>query len=234
LGIMENNILRIVSRFRPYYFLDGFVPFSFKPRFVLRGCRLELLANVLQPTDDYAAIAKRLEESHPEDFWYRFNERQRVRLGFPYGFALIRYILLLARTLWRAKHWMWRRREFTDLLAAILDEFMRRAHARRLFPIVLFIPDAANLAGGGPDYRRFCDQLRRRWASERALVLDVAEAEFEPRRFQVEPFVGHASAYGNEIIARHIFAALQADPELAAMIEPPDPTREAAIPGTVT
>lgn len=40
-------------------------------------------------------------------------------------------------------------------------------------------------------------------------VIDVAEHEFEEERFNIVPFAGHASAYGNQQIARALAQSLR-------------------------
>jgi hypothetical protein len=50
-------------------------------------------------------------------------------------------------------------------------------------------------------------------------VVDVFEAEFERERFNIRPFDGHASPYGNQIIAQLLAERIRALP-LSGAVEP--------------
>ena len=60
-----------------------------------------------------------------------------------------------------------------------------------------------------PPYASVVKRLRKDYAGQPVLVVDVAEATFDAKRFNVRPFRGHPSRYGNEIIAEHLAAALR-------------------------
>ena len=96
----------------------------------------------------------------------------------------------------------------TALLQAIIDRFVAITQGRGQRPVLMFIPrvEAWRRARTEPSYRDFVTRLR---AGHRDLLtVDVAEASFEPSRFNVVPFAGHASVYGNRVIARHLATAL--------------------------
>jgi hypothetical protein len=58
-----------------------------------------------------------------------------------------------------------------------------------------------------PEYEGFKDELRHR--DPDMLVVDIAEHDFDEEWFNIVPFAGHASAYGNEQIARILAQCLR-------------------------
>ena len=96
-------------------------------------------------------------------------------------------------------------------MSGIVDHFMAAAEAAGVYPVVLFIPDVRLWREGrrDPGYARFKHDLKRERSG--LLVIDVAEHEFRDDLFNILPFRGHASAYGNGQIARFLAQRLRAD-----------------------
>jgi hypothetical protein len=66
--------------------------------------------------------------------------------------------------------------------------------------VLLLIPSAASLYRQiAPSYAGFAAELRQR--RPELTVVDVAEKEFSRPDFNVIPFHGHPSPYGNRVIA---------------------------------
>jgi hypothetical protein len=217
LGIWESeSIERTLSRYRAYQWPDTNLILGFKPRFVREGDGLRLLPNVMQarPTNE-AEFRDLLDAAKEGDALYA----SRAARGFPYTVNLARLLLAVAadRTgadlsaLGALPSDLWRDAGSVELLRAIVADFAATATARGARPVVLFIPDVAAWRHGPviPRYTGFTAALRAGAAGTDLLVVDVAEAEFEPERFNIRPFVGHASAYGDEIIAHHLEAAMR-------------------------
>ena len=53
-----------------------------------------------------------------------------------------------------------------------------------------------------PQYTQFKKQIQRRYSD--LAIVDLMDHEFDRERFHVQPYTGHASAYGNQIIAHVI------------------------------
>jgi hypothetical protein len=86
------------------------------------------------------------------------------------------------------------------VMAAIVERFHASATAAHTVPVVLFIPDVTRWPPRQPPaYHDFREELRRRFPA--MLVVDIAEHDFDVSRFNVGPHRGHASAYGNQVIA---------------------------------
>ena len=70
-----------------------------------------------------------------------------------------------------------------------------------IHPILFFIPMGETLRASNdrPRYARFKKLVRKRHPD--LIVVDLMDYEFDRNRFNIRPFNGHASAYGNEVIA---------------------------------
>ncbi len=81
----------------------------------------------------------------------------------------------------------------------------------------MFILNLAEWKAGRttPHYVRFkFDVLYREFPH--LTVIDVYETTFDEKRFNILPFVGHASPYGTKVIAEHVAAELS---ELTATLD---------------
>jgi hypothetical protein len=217
LGIFEENINRVVNRFRPYYEEDGLSFLVFKPRFAIGPQGPELLASPLAaPTTDRQALAAMIEEARDGDlFWAR-----KVEPGFPYSYSLSKIGLhALGKVTGKALPLgiytgnLWGVEEPTATMNAVIDAFIAEADARGIEPVILFIPRIRRSilddpAGWAPNYAGFPQALAERYGERGLIVLDAAEASFDPEKMHVQPFAGHYSPYGNKVVARFIYDRL--------------------------
>lgn len=154
LGLVLENINRIVNRYRPFYYRETGVPLT-KPRFVLQDGSLVLLPNPLKRPEDVGRLADPafVHEIGAEDFWYSRGELPR--LGFPYA------RLLLSPALWRqaleggrarrseigerpARN-LWKDAEARALFLAIVDAFAADASRAGSRPLIVLLPGKPNV-----------------------------------------------------------------------------------------
>ena len=218
LGVFEENINRIRSRFRPFYEPGTEIEFGFKPSFALEKDRLVLKPNLLTPAVGSVSEAKALAEGLiGTDYWARLHVRSR----FPYTLQLPSMLQIAweeAARLRRTYH-HWQDDDAVRLMSAIVDRFIAGAEAAEVYPIVVLIPDVRLWRNGRrePGYQSFKRDLRRRHAA--LVVIDIAEHAFRDDLFNVLPFQGHASAYGNREIARILAEALRTDRRVRQITE---------------
>jgi hypothetical protein len=105
----------------------------------------------------------------------------------------------------------WDTREGREVMLYLLRRFVTGAQRRQTRAILLLIPDVNAWRDGrrASAYDRF---LREDLASAKLDldVVDVAATPFDEHRFSLKPFEGHASVYGNEIIASALLQHLAA------------------------
>ena len=154
LGLVLENINRIVSRYRPFYYRDTGVPLT-KPRFVLLDGALVLLPNPIGRREDLAQLADPafVHAIGAQDFWY--SRGGLPRLGFPYT------RLLLSPALWRqaleggrarrseigerpARN-LWKDVEARALFLAIVDAFAAEVSRAGAWPLIVILPGKANV-----------------------------------------------------------------------------------------
>jgi hypothetical protein len=99
----------------------------------------------------------------------------------------------------------------------IVELFIQTTREAGSAPFVLFLPSRNTMrAGLPPRYARFRDELRARHPE--LPVVDVREADFDHSRFNLRPFEGHASPYGNQVIARVLEERIRALPGVEARV----------------
>jgi hypothetical protein len=150
---------------------------------------------------DRAHLRQLIDQAREQDAWYE----RRIEIGFPYTWQLLKLARLLREPAFGRA---WANPDETALLRAIIDRFIAVAEQRGHRPVLLFIPRVPSWEQGRrePPYRPFVTAIRS--ARPDLLTIDVAKASFEPARFNILPFEGHASPYGNRVIAHHVATAL--------------------------
>ena len=203
LTIYEGDLNRALTQFYPLYAPNSQQFLGFKPRYVLdQDAHLRLIASPkTSPVRDRADLRRLIDAARADDAWYE----RRVEIGFPYTWAVLKLARLLPTPAYGKQ---WADDGETALLHAIIERFVAIARGRGQRPVLMFIPrvEAWRQARGEPAYREFVTRLRAEHGD--LPTIDVAEASFEPARFNIIPFAGHASAYGNRVIARHLAEAL--------------------------
>ena len=226
LGIFEENINRVVNRYRSYYQEDSPSFLAFKPRFLPSqddgpgggpdGSRL-LPTPLSEATEDPKQLAEAVVAARDHDtFWDR-----KVEFGFPYSLALGKLALLAlgkasgkALPLGSFSGDLWEAPRATATMDAVIEAFVAEAEARGIQPVILFLPrirhqTAEDRDNWAPNYRGYRDALETRYENQGLIVLDLADAAFQPEDMHVRPFDGHYSPYGNQVVARFLFDRLE-------------------------
>ena len=207
LAIYEENIGRVVTSYNPFYQRRHGIGLGFKPSFqpgrngAVRE-RPNLYDDPEKSLEELRALAK---AQAGDDFW----GARMLRLGLPATLEVLRGLVLGLDELEPGKPFpLWQRDEGLAVMHHLVDDFRRTARGAGSLPLVLFIPHNRSLERPGPpSYAAFMDQLRER--HDDLVLVDVNAQDFERERFNVAPYQGHASPYGNQVIARALEAALR-------------------------
>lgn len=214
LGVVLENINRVVNRYRPFYYRETGIPLT-KPRFVLEGDALVLLPNPVSRPEELARLADPafVHEIGADDFWY--SGSQLPRLGFPY------LRLLFSPAIWRqaleggrakrsesderpAKN-LWKDAEARGIFLGIVDLFVKDAVAAEARPLLLILPGKPQLEArrAGRPIPGFEPVLRH--CRERALAcfdgIGALAGAGDPIADDFRPG-GHLSPLGNRSFAR--------------------------------
>ena len=217
LGIMYENIYRMVNSYRPVLY-DKSETYGLKPYMADGRIVPHPGAAALHDVADFRARAR---AAFDRDFWAK-PEHQ-----FPYGIALMRALSSNYYWLQRVQRpfpkigvpeyfLAFRSPGITGELRALLNEYAAYAKGQGLIPVVVFIPRNRHDTNSAA---RFIEASRP--LLDRDLVLaDVGAADVAWDRFNLEEAASnnicHPTPYGYRQIAEHVVAVLQG----AGLIEP--------------
>lgn len=207
LGMPSENIARVVGIFFRNY-VPTASPLAVKPLFLPGADHWELvnsLPEYLRSPDD---LQVPLTVSQQFDLWHAQN-RARPQVHFPYTGTTLRALRFFARDVmvWQD---LYRQERAVATLTHILDSFATLGEIHEFHPVFVVIPmpeDLQNRQKGRPShYAPFLAQMRTLFGS-RLTIVDVMETlpAAQDARFHVAPFQGHASAYGNQVVAEALF-----------------------------
>jgi len=212
LGVFSENINRLMNTYRPFYGgSNGSMRLGFKPMLHQGEENLEWIDNPLafqsNSLEDYY---RAYDKAQKVDYWYALNQRKAV-VKFPYTLAFLqatRYYLSVG-----PRPNLYELDVAVEKLNRILDEFQSLAHQYKFMGVVLFIPtsDAVKqqLRNETYDYNNFVANLRARNDLNRLKIVNVIERPFDREKFNLRPFMFHASPYGNKIIAEAVHEAIK-------------------------
>ena len=207
LAIYEENIGRVLTAYHPFYQRRQGIRLGFKPSYRPRpdGTVRERPNPYDDPERSLAELRALAKARADDDFW----GARMLRLGLPGSLQVLRGVIMGLDELEPGKPFpLWQRAEGLAVMHHIVDDFRRTAQDAGSLPLVLFIPHNRSLERPGPpSYAAFMAALRER--HEDLILVDVAAQDFERDRFNVAPYRGHASPYGNRVIAKAIEDALR-------------------------
>ncbi len=219
LGIMNENIFRVMNQYRPALYRITSMPLT-KPRFVLdANSALELRPNILRSTAEVAKLVAyddaligqiEAEEYYPLPPWraHRLDRLPSARL------------LRLLDYRWDR----WRQKQAVldppfyeasspafAVLVAIAETFAAEVEARGASPVIVLWPDSGALTVLREHGRTPYATLRETLASKGLTVWDLADAFHTYGSDQpiVSFFSGHYNRAGNKVAAKGILDALR-------------------------
>lgn len=208
LGIYEDNIARVLTLYAPFYQDAQGMALGFKPSFRLAQDdgvveRTSLFSAPKLPLDELRALARR---HAADDFW----GRRMGQIDFPYTRALVKLLWTGLDGLEPGKPFgLWQTREGEAVMAYLVEEFRRTALQAGSRPVVLFIPHNRPMERAiPPSYTGFREQLEG--SAGDLIVVDLSEHDFDRPRFHLAPYRGHASGYGNRVVAELLEKKLRA------------------------
>jgi len=217
LCVYADDLARVLNRYRP--FLDGASSgkLGFKPSFRYLDGGVEFLPNPLRTDMTTVEQVRELAIGlAPTDYWAR--SWARVLPEFPYSLQMVKTgWYAVASRIDTPRHLIniWNTGEGREVMLYLLRQFAAHAQQQQTRAVLLLIPDVNAWRDGrrAPAYAEFVrgDLARARLNLS---VLDLAETDFDAQRFSLKPYEGHASAYGNGVIAdtvlEHLGAAIEA------------------------
>ncbi len=211
IGVLSENIARVVNRFRPFYLPSAALPFA-KPRFELRGGELRLLPNPLPELDDLRRLLDSPQTVLPVlgrgDFFYQ--------QASPWGAAPLPslrvlsglwhrvleppiYDMQLGRSLYHTDS------EAFAILCALLESFAAMVVEDGGTPVVMMFPTLEDLVQTEMDGSTSYGPLLEHLAALGIAVFDAGGSLLEHGEGRVDPFYRpqdmHFSVLGNQVVA---------------------------------
>jgi hypothetical protein len=209
IGMMSENIGRMVNTFRPFYFSRSGIPFS-KPRFGVEHGKLVLYPNPIRSIDEYKQLLsdpqKMLPRLGEHDFYYqRNNQRSPCDFLPSVRFAHLMRTLYFNQPIFR--HGLYNpRSEAYEVSFRVLDEFYREALDHGSLPIIVLFPERKDVKERfrheSVTYQPLLDDLRHRGYR----VIDLADgfAKYDPEAQMAKKNFLHYPKIGNEMSAEWI------------------------------
>jgi len=207
IGMMSENINRMVNTFRPFYFPKSGLPFS-KPRFALQRGRLVLLENPIRSLDEYRDLLRDPEAWLPRlgehDYFYRrHNYRSRFDFLPSVRFARIIGDQYFNQPTFQPNGLYNPRSEAYQVTFRVLDQFYREALEHGSLPVIVLFPQRREIRlrhdGKPVTYQPLLDKLRRRGYR----VIDLADgfAKYDRQAEMVKKNFIHYPRDGNTMVA---------------------------------
>ncbi len=226
LGIMSENIARVVNRYRGFYMRRSNLYFT-KPRFDLdQEDRLVLVPNPIRTGDELALLDNMdfLRNVGKGDYWYGYYDRYNLNrhAGFPFSCCLIPALPYYVGYYYDSI--VEKRMDYFDLyedpdarsiLEQIIFRFIRRAEDNGAVPIILFFPNSLDMMNYSKNGKTVYQGFYRKIRGRHPLTFD-ALSYFLPHLEQGDEIVsffrsrsdGHYGQAGEAIVAAGIHADL--------------------------
>lgn len=210
IGMMSENISRMVNTFRPFYFARSGLPFS-KPRFAIQGGKLVLLENPIKSIDEYRALLRDPEAWLPRlgehDYYYRRNNR-RSRFDFLPSVRFARVVgdQYFNQPIFQPNGLYNTRSEAYQVSLRVLDQFYREALGNGSLPIIVLFPQRKDVRlrheGRKVTYQPLVEELRRR--GYRVIDLGDGFERYDPQAEMTKKNFLHYPKAGNQMAAQWI------------------------------
>jgi len=210
IGMMSENINRMVNTFRPFYFARSGLPFS-KPRFAVEGGRLVLLENPVRSIGEYRELlrdpATWLPRLGEHDYFYRRDHRRSpcdflpsVRFARIIGDQYFNQPVFQPNGLYNPHS------EAYEVTLRVLDQFYREALANGSLPILVMYPQRKDVRlrhqGAKVTYQPLLDELRRR--GYRVIDLGDGFHRYDPEAAMTRKNFLHYPKVGNQMVAQWV------------------------------
>jgi hypothetical protein len=206
LGMPSENIARTVNLFRRYY-VPSEGPHFTKPLFILDDEQKWRLVDAI-PRWPLSEVAwrKLLAATRDHDRWYAQN-RSRPRLQFPYSLATFQVARFLLFDVLRWQD-LYEDDRALSTMKYLLRHFVSLSKEYEFAAVFVIVPMPEDLLklkeGGEPYYQNLLNWSALEFGGDLKVVDVVRGREIDLKRFHVRPFSGHASAYGNGVVAKAI------------------------------
>ena len=226
LCILPENINRVVNIYRPFYTYNDPLRLT-KPVFVKKGDQLVLVPNPLKSVDDIDKLddPEFMMELAKYDYWYQLDQKL-PGLSFPWTVSLFHWrdavlkqigisLPRTAYTTFLKPHYPWNLFDEDypfSVMCHLVDRFVVNASARGSFPIIVIMPHKDYIQESMEHGVNRVARLVKYLTDQKYSFIDTVQimANMGPSGSELERmYHGHATAWGNEVLAEIIFNHLK-------------------------
>lgn len=203
LVITEENLNRMVNRYRPFYQPEEDMLLGFKPRYSVDDNYKVVLKpqELAEPTSSHSRLLEKIEASKENDFW----ARRRPVSGSPYFFVLLQQAVVgfcdrveVTAFCERRRLPKWNDETLVRIMDWVIDDFVAVSSEAGPTPGFLFIPLQSSVAFN--EYvRRTGDRL-----GKTALVMSLSEIEGYEHQEMLSGSGIHFSRAANRVVAEFL------------------------------
>ncbi|MGN7611564.1 hypothetical protein ACQZV8_05695 [Magnetococcales bacterium HHB-1] len=209
----ESSLWQTLSSYQVFHHANAY-PFSFKPRLKQnKEGGFDWIENPLQTLNSRQDLLDAFEKAKKTDDWYHTKDLED---SFPYTWNMAKFIMMGMGLKPAPRQDQWNNPPAILHLKALITRFYQTAVTYKRTPILLVIPSRENVRDRfkkGEKYQAphhtFIEKLKKTY-QDKMIVIDLIQHPFDDQMFHLKPFTGHASEYGNRIIAEIIYQKIKA------------------------
>ena len=212
LCIYEEDINRCFNIFRPL--IAGELTWKlFKPRFIHENNNLKLIHNPLYDIvrDDFAELT--IEKMNKYDDWF-IVQNNLAKIEFPFTLVIIKLMINYLSPSLTSEYLppfdYWGDMNKTKLVDLLIERFYLLSEVNSFEPIIVFIPRL--FKNKSPLYKDYFSIIKDKYKNK-IKFLDISKVKFDLDKFNISPFEGHASKYGNKVISDNVYHLLKMEKE---------------------
>ena len=203
LGVVPDTISRILSTWKHYYEYGN--TFAFKPRFVIKDNKLNLIKNLIDDKSKFNNYSRYLKEIQKNDFFYE-QKFKKEQLHFPYiitifknikrNFSIISWVTIIkfldsmkydtSKINWNPMKiimkinlkWrikLYKNQDAVKLLEHIVQEFISYSKQEKFIPIFVFLPQKDDVIYVKNNFYFYKDFADSLYKKENLIFIDMME-----------------------------------------------------------
>jgi hypothetical protein len=223
LGVVPETILRINSCWKHYYEYGNI--FGFKPRFIIKDNKLNLIKNEINSVDKFKNYKKYLNKIQKNDYFYK-NVFKKEIIKKPYvisylkslrNIELLFYIFFkkeiktLQKFVLRKNHLMsikfYKEKKSVNLLYKIICEFFDNSIKNNTFPFFIILPQIYDVEFYVKNKKSYYENLIFKFIDKNNII-DLTPKFASSKNFNKyyinDNYGGHLSPLGNMLVAKEI------------------------------
>lgn len=219
IGIVPDTISRILSVWKHYYEYGN--TFGFKPRFVLKNGKLELIKNFIDEKGKFTSYVQYLPEIKKYDYFYG-KKFKKEKIIFPYTISVLKNfkrnisiifwilkiylskrpsektkwkpmsIIMKINLEWRLK--LYKNEEVKKLFEEIILNFVEYAKEQNFKPVLVFLPQKDDLGFIKKEYHFYNEFVNKIRKNETLTVIDIQN--YLSKEENIDEFFSDNNEYG--------------------------------------